>query len=53
MNMAIINVEVSDNIAKKFNKLKVINWEKLYDEMDKEIWSSVKVGENAEDVLII
>jgi hypothetical protein len=51
MNMAILNVEVSDNIAKKFNKLKVINWEKLYDEMDKEIWSSVKVGENAEDVL--
>ncbi len=49
--MAIISVEVPDRIAKKFNNIKVINWEKLYDEIDREIWSSVKVGESAEDVL--
>jgi len=51
MIMAVISVEVSDKIAQKFNNLKVINWEKLYEEIDREIWSSVKVGESAEEVL--
>ncbi|MDD3646140.1 MAG: hypothetical protein PHH06_01900 [Candidatus Gracilibacteria bacterium] len=49
--MATINVEVSDKIAKKLSKYKVVSSDVLYKELDNEKWVSIKVGEKAEDVL--
>lgn len=50
-NMALISVEVPDNIEVKYASYKVVSSFELYEELENEIWYSVKVWEKASVVL--
>ena len=49
--MVVISVDVPEEIAKKFVSQWVVQSDSLYQELDKEIWETVSVQEDANVVL--
>jgi hypothetical protein len=49
--MVVISVDVPEEIAKKFVSQSIVQSDSLYQELDKEIWNTVAVQEDAEVVL--